>query len=159
MTTTQTAGEAARTGDAAPRLVLERRYSAPIDLVYQAWTDPTMLSRWFGPEGFTVPSCELDVRAGGRYRICMRGPDGDLWISGQFKEVSPPNRLVFSWAWETDGERGHETEVRLELAREDGATRLTLTHSRFESESSRDGHEQGWSSSLVKLERLVAESA
>ncbi|HET9685736.1 MAG TPA: SRPBCC domain-containing protein, partial [Pseudolabrys sp.] len=74
-----------------------RVLDAPRALVWKAWTDPKMMAQWFGPRGFTIPVCELDVRAGGSLRIVMRGPDGqDYPMKGEFREVVAPERLLFT---------------------------------------------------------------
>ena len=90
-----------------------------------------------GPKGFTVPACTLDVRAGGTWRTVMRSPEGkDHIVSGVYREITPPERLVFTWAWE-EGKRGYDTVVTIELFETPGGTRLELTHEGFESERPR----------------------
>ena len=80
-------------------------------------------------------------------------------MSGEYREVVPPERLVFTWAWEQDGARGHDTVVTIELFETPGGTRLELTHELFETEDARDRHGQGWSSCLDCLEEALAEGA
>ena len=78
-------------------LVIERVFDAPRELVWQAWTDPEMFMRWWGPATFTSPTCQMDVRPGGRYVWSMRDPDGnDYYSAGAFLEVVPPERLVYT---------------------------------------------------------------
>lgn len=78
-------------------LVSERIFDAPREAVWRAWTDPEWFMRWWGPSHYTSPSCQMDIRPGGRYLWCMRGPDGgDNYSTGVFHEVVPPERLVFS---------------------------------------------------------------
>lgn len=136
-----------------PSLTLVRRYRAPPARLFQALTDPALISRWFGPEGGTVLLAEADPRVGGRYRIRMKPPGSDEVhdVSGTYCEVVPNERLVFSWAWITTPER--ESLVTFELRPVDGGTELTLTHSRFFDETARDRHREGWSQGL---DRLVA---
>lgn len=83
-----------------PSLRLVRRYPVPPEEVWRAWTDPRALSAWFGPgEANSVTLAELDVRAGGRYRIRFHTPDGEEHeVSGNYEAVEPPRRLVFNWA-------------------------------------------------------------
>ncbi|MHB1455022.1 MAG: SRPBCC family protein [Saccharofermentanales bacterium] len=78
-------------------LVFNRVYDAPRDLVWKAWTDSGSISSWWGPNGFTTPVAEIDLRAGGSYRYCMRGPDGsDYWSAGVIREIVVPERLVMT---------------------------------------------------------------
>ena len=78
-------------------VVITRVFDAPRTLVFQAWTEPKDLARWWGPHGFTNPMCEVDVKPGGTIRIVMRGPDGtDYPMRGVFREILQPERLVFT---------------------------------------------------------------
>src|SRR4051812_13099739 len=82
-------------------LTITRLLDAPRALVFAAWTEPARLAEWFGPRGFSIPSFEMDLRAGGAYRFCMRSPAGvDHWVRGVYREVVPPERLSFTWVRE-----------------------------------------------------------
>jgi uncharacterized protein YndB with AHSA1/START domain len=91
-------------------LVTTRIYDAPREAVYKAWTDPKQLARWFPPEGFTSPRCEIDARPGGVFRVDMKGPDGPPFDGkvfpgpGRFVEVVPNERLVFTMTPEFEGQ-------------------------------------------------------
>jgi uncharacterized protein YndB with AHSA1/START domain len=75
---------------------VSRTFDAPRDLVYRAWTEQDRLAQWWGPKGFAMLSCKLDLRAGGVFHYGMRGPDGkEMWGKWVFREVSPPDRLAF----------------------------------------------------------------
>ena len=138
-----------------PSLTLKRRLNAAPAEVYSAWTDPKKLAQWMGPEGVEVTLAEADVRVGGRYRIVMRGTDGnDHDVSGVYREVVPDEKLVFTWAWKSTPER--ESLVTITLKADGSGTLLTLLHEQFADEEARDHHESGWTSSLGKLERLFA---
>ncbi len=77
--------------------VITRVFDAPPELVFKAWTDPKHMARWWGPRIMTTPVCEMDVRPGGAYRIVMHAPDGsDYPITGVYREVTPPRRLVMT---------------------------------------------------------------
>jgi uncharacterized protein YndB with AHSA1/START domain len=139
-------------------LVVERVFKASPDRVFQAWTDPEVLIRWWGPEGHSTPEYALDVREGGAWRTVMRSPGGGAHIcSGVYREISPPNRLVMTWAWEQpDGQRGHETVIELTFQRAGEGTRMRLVQSVFDSRDQRDGHGMGWNSSFDDLEKTLA---
>ena len=138
-----------------PSLTLKRRFNAPPAKVFAAWTDPEKMKLWMGPEGVQGISCEISARAGGRYRLVMRAPNGDEHdVSGIYREVVPNEKLVFTWAWKSTPERESLVTV---LFKPDGAgTLMTLMHEQFFDESARDHHQQGWVGSLDKLEKFVA---
>ena len=99
----------------------------------------------------------MDVRAGGAWRSTMVSPEGKPHtVSGVYREISPPKRLVMTWGWEEDGKRGHETVVDLTFEPTPGGTKMRLVQSVFETASSRDGHSEGWNSSFDDLERILA---
>ena len=81
-------------------LTIRRVLPASRTRVFEAWTDPAVLMRWWGPEGMTTPHCEMDVRPGGTWRTTMRGATGDHICRGVYREIAPPERLVLTWAWE-----------------------------------------------------------
>ena len=141
-------------------LVLTRILDAPRALVFKALTEPRRVMRWMGPKGFTIPTCEIDLRPGGGYRWCMRSPAGvDHIVRGVFREIVKPERLVFTWAWKGEGGKtGHETVVTYTLAKQGAKTKLTLHHAVFESVESRNAHNQGWTGSLDKLAEFVAQA-
>lgn len=138
-------------------LVITRVLDAPPILVYKAWTDPVHMVRWIGPKGFTAPSAKLDVREGGHYRALIRSAEGkEYWFHGTYREVVENKRLVFTFAWEEDGERGEENLVTVTLTPEGDKTRMTFKQAPFPSLEERDGHEGGWSEAFDKLGLYVA---
>ena len=138
-----------------PSLTLKRRLKAPPAKVFAAWTDPEKMKRWMGPGEITAMRAESDTRVGGRYRIVMQAPNGEEYdVGGVYREVVAGEKLVFTWAWKSAPER--ESLVTLLLKPDGDGTLLTLTHEQFADEDSRNGHEQGWNSSLDKLEKFVA---
>ncbi|MHA6644077.1 SRPBCC family protein [Mesorhizobium sp. A623] len=142
-----------------PELIIHRTLTAPRALVFEVWTDGEHLKRWCCPTGFTIPFSEGDIRTGGKFRTCMRSPQGeDHWLSGAYIEIVPGEKIVFTHAWqEAAGRSGHETTVTVMLAdAEGGGTRLTLHQSFFDSEASRDGHLGGWNDTLDSLDRYLA---
>jgi uncharacterized protein YndB with AHSA1/START domain len=143
-------------------LVITRVFDAPPRLVFKAWSSCEHLMRWMGPQGFTLTVCEMDLRVGGKFRSCMRSPEGiDHWVSGVYLEIEEPTRSVSTSAWEDPpGTRGHETLLTLTFEPEGrDKTRFTLQQSGFESVESRDGHEGGWSTALGKLGDYVAQAS
>ena len=79
-------------------VVIERTFDAPIDLIWQMWTDPEHFKKWYGPQGFTIPVADMDLRVGGKRTICMASPDGSMkmWTTGEFTEIEPTDRLVYT---------------------------------------------------------------
>lgn len=157
MTDTATEPKPDITSEADRTLTVTRHLSAPRDVVFRAWTDPAELAKWWGPDGVTIPECEVDLRPGGAWRTCMLGSQGQKNIcSGVYREIAAPERLEFTWAWETDGVRGHETIITVQFHERDGGTDFVLTQRIFETAESRDSHGIGWSSSVGCLEGYLA---
>lgn len=140
---------------------LTRVFDAPRDLVWKAWTDPKMMAQWFGPRGFTSSVPQLDVRVGGALRIVMHGPDGnDYPMKGIFREVVPPERLVFSnIAVDNEGNHQLEGETTITLTERAGQTTLTLRTYAVGlvpiAKQMLAGMEAGWTQSIDKLEELL----
>ena len=139
-------------------LEIERLIPAPPERVLEYWTEPELLARWFGPEGFDIPANTHDVRPGGKWRTTMRSPDGKLrTVSGIYNLIDRPRRLVFTWGWDDDeGLRGHETEVTVTLEPTPGGTRLKLVQQLFQTSEVRNLHNAGWASSFNKLQKIAA---
>jgi uncharacterized protein YndB with AHSA1/START domain len=142
-------------------LEIVRVFDAPRSLVFKAWTDPAHTVRWMGPRGYTATHYEQDQHPGGKWRACLRrDEDGhESWQGGELREVVPPERLVFTFAWDQDdGRPGHETLVTITFADEQGKTRMTFRQAVFASVESRDGHRGGWSSAFDRLQDLMAQA-
>jgi uncharacterized protein YndB with AHSA1/START domain len=142
-----------------PSLTLKRDYAAPPERVWRAWTDPKALKHWWIPApGEAVSVAELDVRVGGRFRICFGGADGNEHeCAGVYKEVAKPKKLVFTWSWpRTTPER--ESLVTILFNAKGSGTELVFTHERFFDEKARDSHREGWTALLEKLEDYLGES-
>jgi uncharacterized protein YndB with AHSA1/START domain len=138
-------------------LIIERVFKAGPETVFKAWTDPAILVKWWGPEGFETPECKMDVRAGGAWRTTMVSPKGDSHtVSGVYREISPPRRLVMTWGWEQDSNRGHETVIEVTFEPTGTGTKMRLVQSVFESQNARDMHSEGWNSTFNDLERFLA---
>lgn len=145
-------------GAASPlRLEMTRHFEASIIRVFRAFADPEQLAKWWGPTGMSVVDHAIDVRVGGAWRTTIRSEGGeDHTMSGVYREISAPHRLVFTWAWERDGARGHETVVTIDLAEDGDRTELTFVQEIFESEDMRDSHQGGWQESFDCLAASLA---
>ena len=139
-------------------LVIRRVYDAPRQLVYDAWTKPEHLEHWQGaPKGMTVSVERSEIRTGGQFKLVMRAADGaEHWLQGQYREVSPPERLVFTHVWlDGKGLPGPETVVTLTFVPDGEQTVLTLTQTGFTSTAARDDHRGGWTSTFDRLEEYL----
>lgn len=136
-----------------PTLVITRMFDAPREAVWAAWTDPKQIVQWSGPQNFTVPHWEADARVGGAWRLCMNSPEyGDLWQHGVYHEITPPERLVFTFAWEErGGDPEHVMLITLTFADVAGKTEMRFHQVPFASVESRDSHDHGWSECFDKL--------
>ena len=140
-------------------LRLEQLIAAPPDRVFAHWTDPALLIKWWGPEGTDIPVHALDIRPGGKWRTTMRSRDGKQnTVSGVYRAIEKPRRLVFTWGWEDEhGQRGHETEVTVTFEAAPGGTRLVILQREFATVESREQHARGWASTLNCLAQLLSE--
>lgn len=152
-------------------VVIERRFDAPVDLIWQMWTDPEHFKAWYGPDGATIPVAKMDVRVGGTRLVCMeaQSPSGPMlmWFAGEYREVVENERLVYtesisdengnvSSPADMDMSEGHPmtTEVRVDL--EDvggGRTKMVMTHAGIPSDSPGAA---GWMMALDKLTTHLA---
>jgi uncharacterized protein YndB with AHSA1/START domain len=138
------------TGDR--ELTITRIFDAPRDLVFEAWTKPEHLMRWFAPNNFTIPTCEMDFRVGGKFRLCMSGFGSEHWVSGEYREIVAPERIVWSGTLPHEGNEIVTTATFADLG---GKTRLTVhqTYS-IETDSTR-GARFGWTETLEHLAEFL----
>lgn len=142
---------------AANAVQIVRDFDTDCAGVWRAWTDPKIVSQWFGsdPAG-TVLNATLDVQPGGIYSIAFRDSSGlEHTASGQYRVVRHPRELSFSWTWKS--EPGHETLVTILLSEYESGTRMTFEHSQLWAGSSH-GYAGGWRSTFDKMERALAAS-
>jgi uncharacterized protein YndB with AHSA1/START domain len=152
-----TNSSAARDLPSRPSLTLKRRLHASPEKIFAAWTDPQKITRWFGPPDTVSGSvrAELDVRVGGRFRASFNTASGEYYeVSGIYREVTPGERLVFSWAWHSTPER--ESLVTVSLKPDGDGTWLTLQHEQLFDQATCDSHARGWGGSLDRLEATIA---
>lgn len=142
-------------------IVLTRVFDAPRRRVYDALTQPELLKRWFGPRGWTLIECTVDLRVGGRWRFVLRGPDGqEMGMGGEYRELNPPDGSVHTEAYDLFPGEALITTV---LTEEAGRTTFTGTV-RYPSQMVRDaviasGMEHGAAESHDRLAELLAAPA
>ncbi len=145
--------------ESQPELNIMRVFNAPRELVFRVWTEPEHLSKWCAPTGFTIPLSEGELRSGGAWRTRMVSPEGQAHVAfGEYREVVPVERLVFTHQWEEEDMPPHETLVTItfdELG--ERKTRMNFRQQFFRSVSSRDGHDGGWSQAFIRLGALLDE--
>lgn len=135
----------------------KRLFKASKAALFKAWTDADALKKWFGPEGVTIESVEVDLSVGGEYSFGMKPENSPLFYHrGNYLEIVDNEKLVFSWLLEgqdCDGCSGEHgvTIVTLEFLEKDGMTELVLSHEKLPSEESRANHSLGWSGCLDSL--------
>ncbi len=142
--------------DSASTLYLTRTFHAPPERVFDAWTREEHRLRWACPQGAILESAASDLRVGGRHRLVMKVEGGSHTAYGEYREVAPPHRLVYTWDWEEEDQRMGETLVTVEFVPVAEGTEVRLTHSGFPDRHSTEGHGQGWQSCLTRLETLLA---
>lgn len=151
-------------------LVIERIFEAPVDLIWQMWTDPEHFRAWYGPAGVTIPVAKMDVRVGGARLVCMEmqstGGPVQMWFTGEYREVVENRRLVYTESISDEEGNvlpssqlgvptGHPTttEVRVELEDVGGRTKMVMTHAGVPGDSP---GAVGWA---IALEKLAAHAA
>lgn len=157
-----------KTQTAEESIVIERIFDAPPALVWKAWTDPEHFMRWWGPQHFTSPVCQMDLRVGGKYLYCMESPDGQRYFStGIYQEVIPNQRLVYTDNFaDADGnivpmsyynmgdDTIHDMRIIITLEDVDGKTKMTMTQiaaPTTDSHATSDMAIMGWNQSFDKL--------
>jgi uncharacterized protein YndB with AHSA1/START domain len=162
---------AAVAADAGFTLTLTRLLDAPPLTLYRAWTDAGELARWLGPPGVEAEILEMDARVGGRYRIAMHRPDGGVTsVFGTYREMTPGERLSFTWEWEKKdlacqpGAAGGSpmagaTLVTVTFRAQGRRTEMTLHQGRLATAEARDSHAHGWTGSFERLAARLASSS
>ncbi|HLZ82403.1 MAG TPA: SRPBCC domain-containing protein [Caulobacteraceae bacterium] len=141
-------------------LVLVRRIAARPSIVFDALTTVDGVAAWWGPDDLPLVRAEIDARVGGAFRVRFRTLDGQEHEAfGEYLEVVRPERLAMSWRYAFGGEPeelGRTSRIEIALKPVDTGTELTFTHAELSNEASRMSHERGWTGSLAKLARLLA---
>ena len=138
-------------------LEMNRTLPAAPSLVFEVFTDPNELARWWGPEGFSTPSLAFDPRVGASYRIEMQPPEGHVFsLTGEFRVVDPPARLAYTFRWEDPDPDDVETVIDLSFRDLGESTEVVFTQGLFKTEARRALHRDGWTDSFNKLEALLS---
>jgi len=153
-------------------LVVERVFDAPRELVWKAWTEPESVMRWWGPQGFTSPSCKIDLRVGGRYLWCMRSSEGqDIWSTGVYREIVEPERFVCTNSFADAGgnpvpashygipeDFPSETLTTVTFEEQDGKTKLTLRTEGMPAGEASESANIGWNQAFDKLAEYLSQA-
>ena len=156
------------------RMVVTRVFDAPRELVWKAWTEPKYVMQWWGPKGFTAPFCEMDFRVGGKFRCCMRAPDGqEFWNGGEYHEIILHEKIVYSLYF-ADAKGNTVEAAQYGIEHEaiadahdvvtfedfgDGRTKLTLIGNETMEGAKNSGQLEGWNEILDKVAALLSELA
>jgi len=152
------------------QIEVNRTFDAPLEMLWKAWTEPEHFMKWYGPKGFTAPTCEIDLREGGRHLFSMLSPDGmQMYSTGSYKEVQPMERLVYTDSM-SDAEgnvmsaemmgmpEGMPTsmDVTVTFEHDDGKTNVTVSHVGHGAGAENAG--MGWEQAFEKLEEVLAQA-
>jgi uncharacterized protein YndB with AHSA1/START domain len=135
---------------------IERTFDAPPEAVFDAWTSPEVMRRWFHVEpDWETPEAEVDLRVGGQVRVVMRTPDGtEFGASGEYILIDRPHKLTMKWTF--DQEPSNEQLIELEFSESEGSTTVLLINSGISTDERRDSQHWGWDGCLDQLERVLA---
>jgi uncharacterized protein YndB with AHSA1/START domain len=146
----------ARPDSSAPTVLQVRRtLPAAREEVFRAWTDPQLVRQWFKPRGGSSPGAEMDVRVKGRYRWAMKLLGHVYYAVGEYIEVDPPKRLVFTFGWERALVRLTDSVVTVDFVDRGDETEVVITHERLPNRLQRALHRAGWRACLTNLNRLA----
>lgn len=139
-------------------LKLERDFAVSPQRLFNMITTRSGLLNWWGPEGMHVPEHALDFTKQGPWFSVMENGEGQQYkVSGQVTHVNPPLSVGFTWAWHDDQDkRGPESHVTFIVSASEKGARLVIDHKDLAGEDAAKGHEQGWASSLNKLEKSIS---
>ena len=135
---------------------IERTFAATAEDVFDAWTSPEVMRRWFHPApDRETPEAEVDLRVGGRVRVVMRKPDGtEAEAHGEFTLIDRPHRLGMTWTF--DDEPSNEQLIELSFSESEGSTTVLLVNTGISTDARRDAQDWGWRGCLEQLGRVLA---
>jgi len=138
-------------------LRVEREIAAPVEKVYEAWTNPEIMFQWMGPGEVGCKKVDIDLKQGGKYLIHMVSPDCENHVAiGEYKEITPNKRLQFTWSWE--GGEVTDTLVTVDFETVGDSTKVTLLHENFPTKEAAEKHTQGWNGCLEGLANYLSKS-
>jgi uncharacterized protein YndB with AHSA1/START domain len=135
---------------------IERTFDAPAEEVFDAWTSPEVMKRWFhcAPDWGT-PEAEVDLRVGGKVRVVMRRPDGsEVEAGGEYTLIDRPQRLVMTWTFDDDP--SNRQLIELTFSESGASTNVVMVNSGISTDKRRDAQDWGWRGCVDRLERLLA---
>jgi uncharacterized protein YndB with AHSA1/START domain len=135
---------------------IERTFAAAAEDVFDAWTSPEVMRRWFhaGPD-WDTPEAEVDLRVGGKVRVVMRRPDGtEAEAQGEYTLIDRPHRLVMTWTFADDP--SNEQLIELSFSESEGSTTVLMINSAISTDERRDNQDEGWHACLDELDRMLA---
>ncbi|MBS0222626.1 MAG: SRPBCC domain-containing protein [Proteobacteria bacterium] len=143
-------------------LIITRDFNAPRECVWRAWIRPDTIIQWHGPKFYRAAEFKADIRVGGVWRACLKSDNVEdvvLWQSGRYLVVAPPERLEFTFAWETPNhEDGPGVQTRVVVRLEElanGGTRMHFSQTGFLSKKSAISHSAGWSGTFDRLAEFL----
>jgi uncharacterized protein YndB with AHSA1/START domain len=135
---------------------IERSFAASAEEVFDAWTSPEVMRRWFHPApDWDTPEADVDLRVGGKVRVVMRRPDGrEFAAQGEYTLIDRPHRLVMTWTFQDDP--SNEQLIELSFSESEGSTAVLMVNSGISTDERRDSQGEGWRRCLDELERVLA---
>ena len=133
---------------------IERTFDASAEDVFDAWTSPEVMRRWFhcGPD-WDTPVAEVDLRVGGKVRVVMHRPDGtEVEARGEYALIDRPYRLVMTWTFDDDP--SNEQLIELSFSESEGSTTVLMVNSGISTDERSDSQDKGWDGCLDNLERI-----
>jgi len=125
--------------------------------VFSAWTDAEKMVKWMGPGSVVCEKVEIDLKVGGQYSINMNTDDGVRIAKGEYKEIVPNEKLVFTWEWE--GGTFQNSLVSIIFTNQDNGTLISLHHTLLPNKENAEHHTQGWEGCIIKLESYLSSIA
>jgi uncharacterized protein YndB with AHSA1/START domain len=137
-------------------LQIERTFDASAEEVFDAWTSPEVLKRWFHSEAdWDTPTAEVDLRVGGKVRVAMREPDGtEHAMGGEYTLIERPHRLAMTWTFDDWPEK--QQAIELEFTERDERTTVVMRNSGIATSEQRDDQQEGWNGCFDSLERTLS---
>jgi uncharacterized protein YndB with AHSA1/START domain len=144
------------TGEAGHVVRIERTFAASAEAVFDAWTSPEVLRRWFHcAPNWDTPAAEVDLRVGGKVRVVMRRPDGtQVEAQGEYAAIHRPHRLVMTWTFDDDP--SNEQLIELSFSESEGSTTVLMVNSGISTGERRGAQDEGWRGCFDELERALA---